>query len=281
MKTLILGSAGQLGEELARQLPDAVAFDRDRLDVTNFAAIREVVASEMPAIVFNATSFNRVDSAESDPVAAFTVNTHAVRELAKACRAVRCRLVHFSTNYVFGQDETRRSPYRETEQIAPINAYGVSKALGENFVQAICPDGLVIRTAALFGRSLQSRHNFLDNMLARAKAGDTVRIVNDQTIAPTTTRDLASAAIQMAIAGVSGLVHLNGPSSATWYELARDYLTLAGFGHRIEPATTTEIGAPARRPRYSVLDIGKYGSMGFPPPMAWQEAVRWYWSLRH
>jgi len=276
MKAVVLGALGQLGEELVRQLPDAVAFDRRTLDVTDAAKVRAALVGVEAEVVFNATSNNRVDAAQGDPAPAFAVNALAVRELAVVCRERGCRLVHFSTNYVFGRDPSRRRPYREDEAVGPINVYGASKAAGEELAVVELPGALIVRTAALIGPATTSRNGFLRNMMAKAEAGEIVRIVNDQTIAPTRTADLATAAIRLAEAGASGVYHVNGPEATTWYELARCYFELAGLGDRVKPVRTAEIGAAARRPEYSVLGIDKYLSHGFAAPLDWRAAVAEY-----
>jgi dTDP-4-dehydrorhamnose reductase len=277
MNAVIFGANGQLGRELSRRLPGAPAFRRAEADITDAAALAAVLERHRPEIVFNAVSDNRVDFAEGNPTPAFAVNALGVRSLALACRDVGAKLVHFSTNYVFGRERKRNTPYREAELPAPPNAYGVSKLIGEEFARSISANSLVIRTAALFGRSAGSRHNFLENMLAKALAGQTVRIVDDQTIAPTTTADLASATINLTRAGAAGVFHLNGSGETTWYELARRFFTLAGVANRIAPVTSAEFAAAAPRPTYSVLCNDKYVSMGFSPPMRWDDAVDEYW----
>lgn len=278
MNAVILGAGGQLGEELTRQLPDAKAFTRRDFDMTDAAALRTALTAAAPDVVYNASSFNRVDAAVSDPGPAFAVNTLAIRELAIVCRDLGCRMVHFSTNYVFGRDLERRRPYREDDPVGPLNAYGVSKLMGEEFALMAYPQALIVRTAALFGRSATSRNNFIENMLAKARAGEMVRIVDDQVIAPTLTADLATAARRLVEAGAEGVFHFNGEEEATWYELGRAYLTMAGFGDRVRPATTAEIGAAARRPGYSVMGIDKYLSLGLPRPTPWRVALERYWA---
>jgi dTDP-4-dehydrorhamnose reductase len=280
MRAVILGSQGQLGNELTRQLPGATAFARADLDVTDAVKVREALAAARPDVVFNATSNNRVDAAESDPGPAFAVNALAVRSLALVCSDLNCRLVHFSTNYVFGRDAERRRPYLEVDSVGPINAYGVSKLTGEDFVLTADPRSLVVRTAALFGLSTRSRHNFLENMLAKARAGEVVRIVNDQTIAPIATADLAAATIGLVRADAAGVFHVNGPEATTWYELARVFFECAGLSNRVRPVSSAEIAAAARRPSYSVMGIDKYLSLGFAAPRAWREAVKDYWMAR-
>lgn len=275
MRALILGAGGQLGEELARQVPGAMACERAALDVTDTAALRRVIEAERPEVVFNATSYNRVDAAETDPAPAFAVNVLAVRDMARLCAEFGSLLVHYSTNYAFGRDLGRRQPYTEDELPAPPNAYGVSKVLGEDFVRMLCPRHLVIRTAAVFGASRGSRANFLRNMQTAAK-DRSLTIVNDQTIAPTATGDLVRATLHLLRTNAGGTFHVNGPDAATWYELARFYFEMLGLVDRVRPVTTEALGAAASRPRYSVLAIDKYLATGGPPPRRWHEAVTEY-----
>jgi dTDP-4-dehydrorhamnose reductase len=273
---VILGAAGQLGQEFVRRLPNAIAWDRQACDITNSSILRTRIETGCPSIVLNCTSYNRVDAAELEPTPAFAVNALAVRELARICRDIDCLLVHFSTNYVFGRERTRQTPYREEELPEPVNAYGVSKRLGEDFVIAECPRHLVIRTAALFGRATGSRHNFLENMRAKAESGQTVRIVADQVVAPTTTHDLAAATLHLVATEARGIYHVNGPDAATWFELAKTYLEQVGLVDRVVPVTTQELGAPAPRPTYSVLSIDHYAATGGPMPRSWHDAVEDY-----
>src|SRR5436853_3653807 len=125
MHAVILGGRGQLGQELVRQLPGAVALGRADVDLTDAAALRSEIERHRPQVVFNAASNNQVDAAEIDPQMAFRVNAVAVGMLARICRDSGVRLVHFSTNYVFGRNRARRIPYRENELPEPVNAYGV------------------------------------------------------------------------------------------------------------------------------------------------------------
>lgn len=279
MRAVILGGAGHLGQELARQLPGAVVLSRRDVDVTDAVRLRDTLSRSGAEIVFNATSNNRVDAGESDPAPLFAVNAVAVRDMARACRDFGCPFVHFSTNYVFGRDLDRKRPYLETDLPGPINVYGVSKLMGEELALLTWPGTLVVRTASLVGCSPHTRHNFLENMLAKARRGEMVRVVDDQTVAPTRTVDLAAGAIALAARGATGVFHLNGPEPATWHDLAREYFHLAGVADRLAPATTSEIAAPAPRPRFSVLSIDKYLSSGLPAPMPWREAVQWLWNL--
>lgn len=279
-RVAILGAGGQLGQAFVRRLPDATRWTRAEVDVTQPDEVRAAIEAARPDVVLNCTSCNQVDAAERDPGPVFAVNAHAVGALARLCAERGVRLAHFSTNYVFGRDETRKIPYAESDAPEPRTTYGVSKFAGEELVRLSGAASLVIRTAALFGPATGVRHNFLDNMLAKAQSGETVRIVADQTVAPTATDDLVAATLALLERGAEGTFHVNGPDAATWHDLARAYLDRFGLGDRVVPTTSAALAAPAQRPRFSVLAIDKYLATGGPAPRPWREAVAAYCSSR-
>src|SRR6266852_4072209 len=137
MKFAVLGATGQLGRDLCPRLQgEVILLGRDRADLTNPALLRASLTDLHPDVVVNCAAYNFVDRAESEPEAAFAVNAWGVRTLATVCRDLNCVLAHFSTDYVFGLDSGRRTPYRETDAPGPVSVYGVSKLAGEHFVRA-------------------------------------------------------------------------------------------------------------------------------------------------
>lgn len=281
MKTLILGSTGQLGAALRHLLPDAVACTREHADLARPDTLRGFLRLTRPAIVYNCAAYNAVDRAESDLAAAFTVNAFAVRELALGCADVGATLVHFSTNYVFGQDESRRTPYQETDLPGPISVYGVSKLAGEHLALATWCKSLVIRTCGLFGVAQRNGPaNFVEKLLERARRGEKLRVVNDQICTPTWTADLADASVRLVQAGAVGLYHFTNAGACTWHEFACNAVRLAGLNITIEPVTSDTFAAPARRPGYSVLACDRVERHGLGPRRTWQEALAGYMAQR-
>lgn len=282
MTTLILGSAGQLGSALRRLLPDAIGWTRQQADLARPELLRAVVEAAKPAVVINCAAYNAVDQAEKDVQAAFTVNALAIRELALACRTVDATLVHVSTNYVFGQDESRRVPYEETDAPGPISAYGISKLAGEHFAQSFCPKHLVVRTAGLFGFPERGDQpaNFVEKLLERAKRGDKLCVVNDQELTPTSAADLAEAMVNLLRAGATGLYHFTNAGACAWHQFACEALRLAGVNVEVEAVTSAAFAAPARRPLYSVLACAKYDRHGFSGRRSWQAALAEYMEQR-
>jgi dTDP-4-dehydrorhamnose reductase len=281
VKALVVGSAGQLGRELLAELGDEVVWSGGRgdLDVTDAAAVAALVERVRPGVVFNAAAYNRVDGAEEDPAGAFAVNALGPRALARAARETGALLVHFSTDYVFDGGLSR--PYREDDRPGPLSVYGASKLAGEMLVAASGAEHLVVRTSGVLGRggSAQKGGSFVDRILARARAGLPLRVVGDQVLAPTVAGDLARAATFLARAGARGLVHVTNAGSCSWYDLAVAALELAGLHVPTEKISTADLGAPARRPAYSVLDCSRSLDLGLAPLRPWREGLAWCLSI--
>lgn len=275
MRALVVGSLGQLGRELVSQLGGEVAWagDRAELDITRPEAVSTVVARARPDVVFNATAYNKVDGAETEPAVAFEVNALGPRLLALAAREANALVVHVSTDYVFDGAATR--PYREEDCPRPLGVYGISKLSGEQLVAASGCEHLVLRTSGLIGRrgSEQKGGSFVERILTQARAGKPLRVVADQVFAPTGASDLAAAAIALARKGARGLVHVTNDETCTWHDLATAALELAGLDVPVERIRAADLGLPARRPAYSVLDTARYRSLGLPPLRPWREAL--------
>jgi dTDP-4-dehydrorhamnose reductase len=275
VRALVAGSLGQLGRELVAQLGVELAWagDRAEIDATDGAAVAALVGRVAPDVVFNATAWNKVDAAESEPGAAFAVNAAAPHHLARAAREAGAVIVHFSTDYVF--DGALDRPYTEGDAPRPLGVYGASKLAGETLVAASGPEHLVIRTSGLLGRggSEQKGGSFVDRIVARARAGELLRVAADQVFAPTCAFDLARAAIALVRARARGLFHVANAGSCSWHELAVAALAAAGVPAHVEPITLAELGLPAPRPRYSVLACPRYHALGLPPLRHWREAL--------
>jgi dTDP-4-dehydrorhamnose reductase len=275
LRTVVVGSRGQLGRELVALLGPEVAWagDRAELDVTDAEAVSALVARERPDVVFNATAYNRVDAAETEPAAAFAVNAFAPHFLARAAREAGALLVHYSTDYVF--DGTAARPYREDDLPRPLGVYGTSKLAGEHLVAAAGSEHLVVRTSGVFGRggSEQKGGSFVERIVAQAQAGQPLRVVADQVFAPTFAADLAAASIALLRAGGRGLFHVTNAGCCSWHDLAVGALLAAGLDVPVERISTDSLRLPARRPAYSVLDGSRYLERGLPPLRPWQAAL--------
>lgn len=269
------GAAGQLGRALVARLGSRVVWagGREALDVRDEAAVRARVAEARPDVIFNATAYNAVDRAEVERDEAMAVNEAGPRHLAAAAAEAGAVMVHVSTNYVF--DGALRRPYTEDDAAHPLSAYGLSKRAGEIAVTSAGGPHLLVRTSALFGRggNRVKGGSFVDRVLAGARAGAPLRIVNDQEISATHVPDLAAALVALVEAECRGIYHVVNEGTCTWHSLAVEALKQAGVDAPVEAVTSEELAAPARRPRYSVLSTEKYRAHGLPALPEWRAAL--------
>jgi dTDP-4-dehydrorhamnose reductase len=272
---LITGGSGQLARELSKRLPDSVSLSRDELSVADLDLVRRELSRSRAGVVFNCAAYNAVDKAEQEPEAAADVNSRGAANVARACREAGARLIHFSTNYVF--DGKSAHPYSEADDPHPLNAYGRSKREGELRVLEELPTALVIRSSGLFGHggSAAKGGSLPDRLLARARAGERLLVVDDQRLNPTFTGHLADASIAASVAGSTGILHLVAAGCCSYHEFAVELFQVAGIEANLGPVTTTQSGPSAARPLNGCL----VSSRGDPLP-SWQDGLRAYWQTR-
>ncbi len=265
MRTVILGSNGQLGAELSRRLPEAVGLSRRELDLAQAADIEPTLARLRPECLINCAAYTQVDRAEAEPEHAFRVNAAGPARLAEFCREQGARLIHISTDFVFGGESLPDRPRIETDPAVPLSVYGASKLEGERRIQALLPDALILRTCGLYGRG--GAGNFVRTMLRLAAEQKSIRVVQDQTCSPTSVSDLATALLELRQAKACGLFHVVNRGAITWYDFARLIFETSGLQVDLQPTTTAEYQAAAPRPRYSVLDPSQCEQLlGHPLP---------------
>ena len=272
MRVLVTGAAGMLGQAVMPALTAAghatLGLDLPELDVTRLEPLQRAVQDFHPDWVFHLAALTKVDDCEVRRDEAFLVNGLGARHAALAAVGVGAALLALSTDYVFGGTAT--SPYGESDAASPQSVYGASKWAGEQAVREVHPRHVIVRTSWLFG---PGGSNFVDTILARARAGERLRVVDDQRSSPTFTRDLAQGLLRLVAAGPSGTYHCTNSGDCTWYELAAHALARAGLGVPLERTDTASFPRPAKRPAYSVLGNGSFEQVtGWRMP-AWQDAV--------
>ena len=283
-KILILGSAGQLGQELVAEFGSrgyyVTGMDRDVVDIADRFQVEECVGALDPSIVVNAAAYNQVDVAEREPQSAFAINALAVHNIAIACRQAEARLVHYSTDYVF--DGLAGRPYTEADAPRPLGAYGVSKLAGEYFAQGYLEEPLVIRTSGVFGPGGldTARGNFVELMLRLAGTGQPIRVVEDHVASPTYAPLLAARTADMVDKGMRGVFHIGGGTPISWFEFAGLIFRTAGLAPALRATNEREYRTEARRPKYSALSNAKMEGAGFTPMPPLEEAVRDYFKRR-
>lgn len=272
---LITGADGMLGRDLAARLTaegdQVTGLNRTELDITDAASVTDALRRHQPAVVVNCAAWTAVDDAEAREDEALEVNGRAVGHLAAACARGQAALVQVSTDYIF--DGQARRPYAEGHPPAPRSAYGRTKLAGERAARAALADkAYVVRTAWLYGAHGSS---FVATMLARARAGSPVSVVDDQRGQPTWTGDVAGQIHALiAAAAPAGTYHATSSGETTWFGLARAAYALAGADPAlVTPTTSAAYQRPAPRPAYSVLGHDAWAAAGLKPIGDWRDAL--------
>jgi dTDP-4-dehydrorhamnose reductase len=277
----VIGSEGQLGSELVRQLGHtAIPFNRRAFDLGDACAMRAALLRAAPQAVINAAGFTQVDLAETNERQCIQVNADAVADLAKCCQELDCTLVQISTDYVFGAAAPFGRPFCESDAPSPQGVYARSKLAGERAAEC-CSKHIIVRTCGLYGPLARpSQRNFVETILRLAGQRDRLRVVNDQVCSPSYVRDVVRAIRFLITESHFGLFHVVNDGVATWYEFAREILQLSNIMRPIEPISTAEFGAAAPRPAYSVLSVQRFCSIGGDRLPHWRRALSDYLATR-
>ncbi|MBQ8453375.1 MAG: dTDP-4-dehydrorhamnose reductase [Prevotella sp.] len=270
MNILVTGSNGQLGNEMrlvSRHSTDHYIFtdvveteglETTLLDITDLAAVREIVRANDVNVIVNCAAYNNVDKAESDEALCELLNAKAPENLAVAMKEVGGLLVHISTDYVFGGDPYN-TPCKEDQKGTPTGVYGATKLRGEQNIQATGVDYIIIRTAWLYS---EFGRNFVKTMLSLTATKPQLKVVFDQTGTPTYALDLAEAIFniveQRKYKGNTGTYHFSNEGVCSWYDFTKLIAEIAGNTTcDIQPCHSDEFPSPVKRPAYSVLDKTK------------------------
>ncbi|MFZ3209797.1 MAG: dTDP-4-dehydrorhamnose reductase [Geobacteraceae bacterium] len=272
---LVVGANGMLGRDLLEVLVGNVrGVDLEEIDISSMESVRKVLLTLKPEAVINAAAYTDVDGCEEKRELAVMVNGEAVAHLALTCREIGAKLIQVSTDYVF--DGRKGTPYLEDDPTGPLSVYGESKLAGELNAR-LAGDYLIVRTQWLYG--LHGK-NFVETMLRLATEKDELAVVDDQIGSPTWTIDLSHAIRSLLDKGRQGVYHAASDGFCSWNEFARAIFTEVGNSVRVTPLSTTELGRPAPRPLYSVLNCGKLArDTGFQP-RPWREALKAYLKTR-
>lgn len=254
MKLLVFGQTGQVACALARLVPDAVFLGRDRADLTDPAACARAIAEVRPDAVINAAAYTAVDKAEGDEAAARAVNALAVEAMGRVCADLQVPLVHISTDYVF--DGAGTAAFTPTDPVAPLGAYGRTKAEGEALLRATGAVHGILRTSWVFSAD---GANFVKTMLRLSETRDRLTVVGDQVGGPTPAAAIAQACVTMAQhlrddPTLSGSYHFSGAPDTTWADFARAIFDLSGRRVDVVDIPTADYPTPARRPLNSRMD---------------------------
>jgi dTDP-4-dehydrorhamnose reductase len=276
MKILVTGAAGMLGRDVMLAAGNAghqvVGFGHAELDIGDAAAVSAKVEAERPGVVINCAAWTNVDGAEEAEEEATAINGAAAGNVAAAAAAVGASVVYVGSDYVF--DGSKGAPYVETDQTAPLSAYGRSKLAGEEATRAANRRHFIVRSAWLFGTG---GPNFVETMLRLAADHGEVLVVRDQVGSPTYTWHLAYGIVRL-IEGVEfGIHHMAAAGACSWYEFAREIFEQANVECKVMSATTEMLGRPAPRPAYSALASQREHPIELP---SWQDGLAAYLAQR-
>jgi dTDP-4-dehydrorhamnose reductase len=270
-RVLILGSKGTLGGQLLKLYPCALGWDREDIDVTDFAALRAKVAALgfVPDAVINCVAFNDVDGAEDRPRQAYALNADFVGSLARFTRELAIPLVHYSTNYVFNGE---KGEYTETDTPAPLSIYAQSKLRGEELIARDGGQWYVLRTAVIFGpkgESDLSKKSFVDLMLDLSSKRDTIQAVSDEINSITYAPDLAYQTRHLlGLLPSPGIYHASNTGAVSWFDFATEIFRIIGRSVHVIPVPSTHFPRKAKRPPKAVLLNTK-----LPPLRHWHNAL--------
>ena len=280
-RLLVVGAKGMLGRDLVDTLRfsfrtdqdwEVLGWDIDEIDIQEENTTFTKIESIQPQIVINVAAYTDVDGCESNEEKAFAVNAEGMRHVALGASKCGAKVVYMSTDYVF--DGEKKEPYLEEDPPHPLNVYGRSKLKGEQYVQELVEDSLIVRSQWLYGKHGK---NFVNTILREAREKRVVSIVDDQIGSPTYTVDLATAISTLIQRRAHGIFHVVNSDSCTWFAFGQAILKLSGMPEvKVIPISSKELGRPAARPLYSVLSTQKLKreiSMTLRP---WSQALREY-----
>lgn len=291
MKILVTGANGQLGTDLCKVLQhfELIPLTHKDIEIGDMNSVKQVINKYKPDIVINTAAYVRVDDCETEQDKAFKVNALGARNVAVAAQELGAKLVHVSTDYIFGGvEETlvvshkaggdKPRPYTEFDAPIPLSVYGKSKLAGEDFIRHLYTKHFIVRTSGLFGiaGARGKGGNFVETILKLAQEREKLKVVNDQVFSPTYTKDLAQKIAQLIETEHYGIFHITNRGICSWYEFAKEILEQASLKIPVIPITSDKYPQRARRPRFSVLDNYHLRLLGLDDMRTWQEALKDY-----
>lgn len=277
MKVAIIGSNGQLGTDLVKAFKaqhEVLGFTHKDIEVTDYRSCL-VLKEHSPEVIINTAAFHKTDQCEEEPLKTFAVNALGAKNIADISLEIGATTVYISTDYVF--DGLKNEPYTEEDIPNPINTYGISKLAGECYTRQN-PKHYIVRVASLFGVAGASGKggNFVETMIAKARKGEVINVVNDMWMSPTYTKDAAETIKKILELNLPfGVYHATNRGQCTWFQFANEIFKLLELKPKLNPIKTSQLQAKAKRPMFSALKSVKLPKHGVKT-RKWEEALREY-----
>ena len=281
MKILITGANGMLAKEVKEKFSaenEVTLTDVTELDITNEKMVYDFITNLKPDLIINCAAYTAVDKAEENLELADRINGDGPTNLAKAAKAAGSKLVHISTDYVFGGDLDLSKSYKEDDEKKPVTAYGITKLHGEQGIQNNLDDYYIFRTAWLYGIG---GNNFVKTMTKLGKERDELSVVSDQHGSPTYAKDLTDIIYQAVYKKIPyGVYNATNEGFTTWYDFTKEILNEQGIECKVNPVTTAEYiemmkVTQAKRPYNSQMSKDKLKQAGINVP-EWKDGLKRY-----
>ncbi len=263
MNVLVTGAYGQLGleiQEIAKNYNYNFFFEGSKsLDITQYYEVEKYILKKNINIVINCAAYTSVDDAEEEITKATSVNFDGVKNIVESLKQVNGKLIQISTDYVF--DGKKTSPYTEEDETNPINVYGKTKLLAEQYIQNTKIDSVIIRTSWLYS---SYGKNFVKTIIKLAKEKDNLKVIADQFGSPTYAKDLALVCMKFLTKDLNkskNIYHYSNQGVVSWYEFSKKIINLTNYSCTIFPIKSIEYISKAKRPKYSVLDNSKINNI--------------------
>ena len=281
MKILITGANGMLAKEVKEKFEkgnEIIATDVAELDITDEKAVMEYINNLKPEYIINCAAYTAVDKAEENYELADKINGDGPANLAKAAKVAGAKLVHISTDYVFGGELDTSKDYKEDDPKAPVTAYGKTKLRGEEEIEKNMEEYYIFRTAWLYG---VGGNNFVKTMTKLGTTRDEINVVSDQHGSPTYAKDLTNIIYQAINKKIPyGIYNATNQGYTTWYEFTKEILKEQGIQCKVNPVTTEEYIemmkiTQAKRPFNSQMSKDKLLNLGIEIP-EWKDGLKRY-----
>lgn len=282
-KIAIIGAKGQLGSDLVNVFSEKNEYTvfpltHNDIEITKKDSIKKCLDGVSPHILINTAAYVRVNDAETNQIEAFMTNAVSNQLLSLYCEERKIKLIYISTDYVFGLDKERITPYTENDKPGPVNTYGITKLAGEYYIQELCSNFLIVRSSGIFGiqESSGKKGNFIETMVRLAKNSSSIQVVDDQQTSPTYSLDLAKQIILLIDKGKRGIYHVTSKGNCSWYKFAKTIFEITKIPANLKPVLSLTFKASAKRPHYSVLENQRLEKDALNIMQPWEEGLRDY-----
>ncbi len=277
MRIVIIGSNGQLGSEITSVLGqkyELFPLTHQQIEIENLNPTRKLISELNPGIIINTAAYHHVPNCEQNPELSFAINALGSWNLAKIAAELNCKLVHYSTDYVF--DGLKQSPYIEDDKPNPLNVYAISKLAGENFIQNYCKKYFILRISGIYGKVAcrAKGGNFIMTMIKAAAEREVVKVVTDEILTPTSVEQIAHNTEDLMRTDAYGLYHMTCQGQCSWYEFAAEIFRILKIKTPLQACQSTDFPTGVQRPLYSVLKNKNLQNLRLDRFTEWQQALQ-------